>query len=469
MAAPKPPQPRCPRCGNVHPATAPCPPKNDKATRSFGNAGTVAATPVDTPVAAVRPIANETVPVDPLKAAAAKLMGRLIEGKYRIEQVIGAGGMGAVYRGEHVRLQRAVAVKVLLNAYRQGSQEEQRFYREARIAGSIGHPNIPEVFDLGTLEDGSPFLVMELLEGQSLLARIEREGQLPIADVIKIGDEMLSALAAAHEKGIVHRDIKPDNVFLARRAGGLIVAKLLDFGISKNLRDHHSSNLTDPGLLMGTPVYLAPEQARLDPNLDHRVDIWAAGVTFYEMLTGSIPFDASNIPELITKILFEPAVRPKVIRPEIPEWLETIVLRAMERNAADRWQSAHEMRAALQRGAGTSTKSSRPAASPRPGAARVAVSSPERPSRKTAGPKASIPDLMTVGAEDDLPDLGDAPSARINDIADIGGDDLPDLRAADDPGSIPDLSEDLPDLGSFDDSGTHSAPPSAPRVPRPKR
>ena len=161
-------------------------------------------------------------------------VGRLLEDKYLVKELIGRGGMGAVYRAENQRIGKHVAIKMLTRGHNTGSSSMKRFYREARLMGSLGHPNIVEIYDLGALENGAPFQVMELLEGQSLAQRIEIEGGLPIEDTLTIANDVLSALEAAHQRGIVHRDLKPDNVFLARRDGRTIT-KLLDFGISKTI------------------------------------------------------------------------------------------------------------------------------------------------------------------------------------------------------------------------------------------
>lgn len=290
---------------------------------------------------------------------ASTLIGRTIEDKYRIDRLIGRGGMGAVYRAENTRIGKYVAIKILLKGYAKGSEGERRFLREARIAGSIGHPNICEVFDLGTLEDGAPYQVMELLEGGSLASRIKLEGALPIDEVLDISEQVLSALAAAHGRGIVHRDLKPDNVFLhtpssgrhrghgAEAAGGATQAKLLDFGVSKSLLGENTLSLTQTGVIVGTPYYLAPEQARGDRGLDHRVDLWAMGVVMYEALTGALPFKADNYNALIVKILQTRPPLPTALRPRLHEPIEAIVMRALAHEPRDRFGSAEEMLAAL--------------------------------------------------------------------------------------------------------------------------
>ncbi len=270
-----------------------------------------------------------------------RLFGMTIDNKYRLEDMIGRGGMGVVYRAEHIGLRRKVAVKVLLRGHGAGSDAKKRFDREARAAGRLGHPNIVQVFDLGTLPDGSPYLVMELLEGEPLSNRLAIEGGLPIPEACEIVGEVLSALEAAHAGGIVHRDLKPDNVFLT--SDGRV--KILDFGISKQTDE--TMSLTRTGAVVGTPYYLAPEQARGERAVDVRVDLWAAGVLAFECLTGMLPFAADNYNALLAKILTGRPTPPAQIRPSISPQLEAVVMMALAFDPENRFQSAAEMRQAL--------------------------------------------------------------------------------------------------------------------------
>lgn len=293
-----------------------------------------------------REVPESGAPPEQTSPSVARFMNRLVEGKYRIDRLIGKGGMGAVYEAEHVKLGRKVAIKVLLEGHSAGSGAGKRFQREARAAGSIGHPNIVQVFDLGTLEDGAPFLVMELLQGETLAERLEVAGAIPSSLTIEIMEQILSALQAAHEQGIIHRDLKPDNVFLAEDRGG-VVAKLLDFGVSKSL-DENTLSLTRTGAVVGTPYYLAPEQARGDRDVDRRVDIWAAGVLMYEALTGMLPFNADNYNALLVKILQQRPVAPSRIRPTLAPALEAVIMTAMAHHADERFATAAEMLDALE-------------------------------------------------------------------------------------------------------------------------
>jgi eukaryotic-like serine/threonine-protein kinase len=274
-----------------------------------------------------------------------RLVGSVIEGKYRVDALIGRGGMGAVYRAENLRIGKAVAIKVLHRGLARGGDAERRFLREARVAGSIGHPNIVEVFDLGHLEDGKPFQVMELLEGQSLAERVRTEGALPEREVLEIAEQVLSALEAAHDRGVVHRDLKPENVFLVEREGA-IVAKLLDFGVSKSATDH-SLAITLTGVVVGTPYYLAPEQARGESNVDHRADIWAMGVVLYESSTGVLPFNAPSYVELIQKIVDGKPLPPSRFQPRISPRMEAVIMRALDGDPRARYATASEMRREL--------------------------------------------------------------------------------------------------------------------------
>ena len=276
----------------------------------------------------------------------ATLLGQVMGGKYRALRILGEGGMGAVYECEHVALHRKVAVKVLHPAQARKKASVQRFHHEAQVAGAIGHPNICEIYDMGELEDGSPFLVMELLMGETLADRIASEGALPFDDVIEIIAQVLSGLIAAHDKGIIHRDIKPENIFLTNRPGIAPLAKILDFGISK-VAGGEELNLTRTGMVMGTPFYMSPEQARGDRTLDQRVDIYATGVMTYECLTGRRPFTAANYNALLVQILTTNPRPPHEIRPAITEGFEDIVSRAMHRNRENRFRNAAEMQKAL--------------------------------------------------------------------------------------------------------------------------
>jgi serine/threonine-protein kinase len=277
-------------------------------------------------------------------------VGSVIGDKYGVKALIGEGGMGAVYEAEHVAIGRIVAVKVLHPKHAQQPEAVARLRHEARIAGSIGHPNICEIYDLGRLDDGTPYLVMERLMGETLDERIKREGALPERDIADVMSQVLSALSAAHAKAIIHRDLKPENIFLVRRAGAPPQAKLLDFGISKAIdADENAADLTMPGIVMGTPYYMAPEQARGDRGLDHRVDLWAAGVILYEALSGRRPFVARNYNALLVQILTSKHRPLAEVRPGITPALERVVDKALSKMREDRFQAAGEFYDAIRR------------------------------------------------------------------------------------------------------------------------
>jgi serine/threonine-protein kinase len=277
------------------------------------------------------------------------LVGKEVDRRYRIRAVLGEGGMGAVYEAEHLALGRPVALKVLHPSNAAKPEAVSRFQHEARVVSSIGHPNICELYDVGKLEDGTPFLVMEYLSGDTLAERINKEGALDPEVVFETILPILGALAAAHRKGIVHRDLKPENIFLARTHGSAEpIPKLLDFGISKVNTLDADLHLTRTGMVMGTPYYMAPEQARGE-RIDHRVDLYAVGVILYECLVGRRPFLAPNYNALLVQILSGEPRPLRSLRPALAEDFEPVLRRAMHKHPGQRFQSATEFQEALVR------------------------------------------------------------------------------------------------------------------------
>jgi serine/threonine-protein kinase len=284
-------------------------------------------------------------------------------GNYRVLSLLGEGGMGAVYLAEHPGIGRRVAVKVL---HKQFSGDEQllgRLLNEARAANAIRHPNIIEILDSGMREDGVPYLVMELLEGESLGGRIRRVGALPLADAVAFTLQTASALGAAHKKGIVHRDLKPDNLFIvmsnADESGRITdqpIAermKVLDFGIAKlQMPQPGDSVKTRTGTLMGTPIYMSPEQCRGTKTVDHRSDVYSLGVIFYEMLVGQPPFVSDGFGELVNMHLNVPPPSPRASRPEINPQLDAIVLKMLAKNPEDRYPDMASLTSAIRLAAG---------------------------------------------------------------------------------------------------------------------
>ncbi len=285
------------------------------------------------------------LPSTPVGGDHRALIGRTIDEKYCPTAILGEGGMGTVYEAQHLLMERSVALKVLHPLFASDPDVVRRFQQEAQAAGSIGHPNICEIYDAGQLDDGSPYLVMKRLLGETLADRLEREKVLPVALMVDIASQVLSALGAAHEKGIVHRDIKPDNIFLVERAGFGPMVKLLDFGISKNVANE-GLHLTRTGVVMGTPYYMAPEQARGE-FVDARIDLYAVGAVLYESSTGRRPFDSDDLAELLRLVLFETPRPPRELRPSLPETFALVVERAIAKDRTERYQTAQEFMVAL--------------------------------------------------------------------------------------------------------------------------
>ncbi len=275
--------------------------------------------------------------------------GEIIDDKYRIVRLLGEGGMGAVYEGENTRIHRRVAIKVLHASVAGMADAVARFEREAQAAGRIGSDHIVEVLDLGTLASGDRYMVMEFMDGDTLSQRIRQRGRLAPTEVLPLMQQLLDALGAAHNAGIVHRDLKPDNVFLLRsRRGNADFVKLLDFGISKFGSGPSALSMTRTGAVMGTPYYMAPEQARGAKDLDARVDLYAVGVILYEALTGQVPFSADTFNELLFKIVLEKPRPLEELVPEIDPGFVAIVSRAMARERDDRFQTAEALQVALE-------------------------------------------------------------------------------------------------------------------------
>jgi serine/threonine protein kinase len=270
-------------------------------------------------------------------SSAPDVVGQILDDRYRVEHLLGEGGMGRVYLAEHVDIGKRVAVKVLHPVYSRMPDLVERFRREARAATKIGHPNIVDVTDSGTTADGSVYFVMEYLEGVELAGVIDREGAIDVRRALSIAAQICRALNAAHASGIIHRDLKPENVFLTSREGTSDFVKVLDFGIAKSseAEEAREKKLTHPGMAMGTPEYMAPEQAA-GKTADERCDVYAVGAILYEMLTGSPPYEGENFMEILTKKATLEPTPPRQLRPEIPEIVEELVQRAMGRSPDER-------------------------------------------------------------------------------------------------------------------------------------
>ena len=272
--------------------------------------------------------------------------GTVIAGKYVVAGVLGLGGMGTVLDVQHKSLGRHFALKVLQADGRRDPTALARFTNEARTVSAIGHPNVCNVFDVGALDDGRPFLLMEKLEGETLREKLARLGKLGYPEACVLLVSVLSALEAVHAQGVIHRDIKPANVFCVRQPG-LETVKLLDFGVSKVVRSGVSLHLTGTGEVMGTAYYMSPEQARGEEDLDARVDLWACGVMLYEMVAGQRPFVGANFNQIFAAILEDRWARLSEVNPELPPELDAIVSRALAKDRARRYASARELREAI--------------------------------------------------------------------------------------------------------------------------
>ena len=265
------------------------------------------------------------------------LINTLFDGRYRIVRRLGAGGMANVYLAEDEQLGRRVAIKVLNDRYAQDEAFVERFRREAKSAAALSHPNIVSIYDRGQA-DGHPYIAMEVIEGRSLKELIMTRGPLPIAQALAYTHEILEALRFAHRHGIIHRDIKPHNILIGERL------KVTDFGIARA----GASQMTEAGSIMGTAQYLSPEQARGAP-VTASSDLYSAAIVLYEMLTGKVPFTGDSAIEIAMKHLNDPPKPPSKIRPEIPEKLDAVVLRALAKNPEDRYQTAEEFSEDLHR------------------------------------------------------------------------------------------------------------------------
>ena len=265
-------------------------------------------------------------------------IGTLLAGRYVIEEVIGEGGMATVYRARHKLVDRPVAVKIMNPMLASDPIVRERFRREARSAQSLAHPNIIEIFDQGDTEDGTCYIVMELLRGESLAAVINR-GRLDVDRAIHVMIQISRAIARAHDLEIIHRDLKPENIFLCRRDDGSDLVKLLDFGIAKS---RHDSRLTGQGELFGTPQYMAPERI-LGNDTGGSSDLYALGVVFFEMLSGELPFNAPDVATFFVKHMNEKARPVSSLNPKVPSALDSLLDKLLEKDPKDRPVDAHRV------------------------------------------------------------------------------------------------------------------------------
>jgi serine/threonine-protein kinase len=274
--------------------------------------------------------------------------GQILDNKYRIVRLIGEGGMGSVHEGENTLIARRVAIKVMHAAAAANEQALLRFEREAQAAGRIGSDHILEVLDMGRLEGGDRYMVMEYLDGEPLAARIERFGRMTPEQIGPLMRQALKGLQAAHDAGIIHRDLKPDNIFIQReKAGQADYVKIIDFGISKFSALDTAMNMTRTGAVMGTPYYMSPEQAKGSSQIDPRSDVYAIGIIMYEAVTGRVPFDGNTFNELMFKIVLSEPPKLSEVVPDLDPEFAAIINKAMARELEQRYASAQQLRQAL--------------------------------------------------------------------------------------------------------------------------
>lgn len=275
-------------------------------------------------------------------------VGSILANKYRVDRVLGSGGMGYVLAATHVRLNERVALKLLHPNVRNEAGLSARFLQEARSAAKIRSEHIVRVRDVDALEDGSPYLVMEYLEGRDLEGLVRLHGPLPIPIAAEYMMQVCVALAEAHWAGVVHRDMKPANIFLTQRSDGTPLIKVLDFGISKVIAGEDGSvDLTRTAEIRGSPLFMSPEQMRRPREVDGRSDLWSVGVTLFYLLTGTCPFLSENALELCLTILQDEPVPLRRKRPDAPHALEHVIGRCLQKNPADRYANAGELSMAL--------------------------------------------------------------------------------------------------------------------------
>ncbi|WP_157069374.1 serine/threonine-protein kinase [Sandaracinus amylolyticus] len=294
--------------------------------------------------------------VPPLDASDV-MVGQILDDRYRILRRIGEGGMGIVYEAEHVIIEKRVALKVLRDDFSSRPEVVQRFRQEAKSASKIGNAHIVDISDFGETPAGAIYFVMELLEGEDLANVLQRDSTIPLHRAADILSQCCVALGAAHAKGIVHRDMKPENVFLVTRDGRPDFVKIVDFGIAKmsdiETQGAPGRKLTKTGMIFGTPEYMSPEQAA-GKELDHRVDVYALGVIFFEMLTGRVPFVGDTFMGILTQHMFEEPPRMTAVNPSVSvdPSVEGFIDRALAKDPAHRFQTCEEMRDALSRALG---------------------------------------------------------------------------------------------------------------------
>jgi serine/threonine-protein kinase len=273
--------------------------------------------------------------------------GDILAGKYRVEKVLGTGAMGVVVAAMHVELHERRAIKFMLPSMLGDAEGVERFLREARAAVRLKSQHVARIHDIGRLETGAPYTVMEYLEGGDLKALLDARGPLPVTEAVAYVLQACEAIAEAHALGIIHRDLKPANLFVTTGVGGAPFVKVLDFGIAKVISAQGPVDMTRTSGLLGTPLYMSPEQMRSARNVDARTDIWALGAILYRMLTGRTPFLGSSVTEICAAVSADPPDPPSLFRPDLPPAFEAVILRCLEKSPARRFATAAELATAL--------------------------------------------------------------------------------------------------------------------------
>lgn len=338
-------------------------------------------------------------------------IGELIAGKYRIERQLGQGGMGVVMLATHIELGQFVALKFLKLKQTSASLGEEalaRFLREARAAVRLKSEHVARILDVGKQVNGEPFIVMEYLEGDDLSKYAKKRGQFPIGEAVEFVLQTCEAVVEAHALGIIHRDLKPQNLFLTRRLNGAPLVKVLDFGISKTIGEQRDISLTESSAVLGSPLYMSPEQMRAAKSADARSDVWSLGVILYEFLTGEVPFDGDTLTELCLKVAQDTPAPPQTKRADLPPELAAIVMRCLEKDPNARFANAAAFAEALEPFAASAGRGTervwRSLADTTDSLAPPAVNAPQNPSgphpvhANTPSPSGSKPVVMETGS-----------------------------------------------------------------------
>jgi eukaryotic-like serine/threonine-protein kinase len=350
--------------------------------------------------------------------------GDVLAGKYRVERILGVGGMGVVVAAHHLQLDEKVALKFLLPDAVLQPEAVARFDREARAAVKIKSDHVARVTDVGKLESGSPYMVMEYLEGDDLSGWLEKNGPLPIEQAVDFVLQACEAIAEAHSIGIVHRDLKPANLFCIRRPNGQLSIKVLDFGISKLGGAAEKLQMTRTSTLVGSPFYMSPEQMQTAKGVDSRTDIWSLGIILFELLTGRVPFDSPTVTDLAIRVATEPPPPVTSLRGDVPPGLEKAILTCLEKPRERRYQDVGELALAIapfgSRHAHGSLERIQGTLGPSHGATELATSPRLSPAASTRGPVGSTQGSWQTQGAQPQPKRGSPAIAVIAGVVGVG-------------------------------------------------